>query len=170
MKTVNITQHWDIMINWLLLLKSFYFFALTFVSHDGTLSTAGPKSREIKCLVHVSGFVLTGCKHTWLKWDLSIIMCRKGNHVCSVFLHSYLWLLHFNRLSPSGLFLVWCCTAVFWVFFCFCFLFTVCDCFLVGALWEPLIVDVPLQFHQHPHDFPPVVESTVYRTFCKTCL
>lgn len=46
----------------------------------------------------------------------------------------------------------------------------VCDCFLAAAVWEPLIVDVPLQGHQPLHHFPPVGDSKIFRTFCKTRL
>lgn len=126
--------------------------------------------KEIKCLFHLNGFGSAGRDIMWLNWDMSILGCRKGNHVCSVVLHSYLWLQHFNCLSPSGLSLVWCCAAVFQDN-CFLAVFTICDCFVAEAVWEPpLIVDVLLQHHRHLHDFPPVVDLKVFRTFCKTCL
>ena len=40
---------------------------------------------------------------------------------------------------------------------CFLAVFTVCDCFVAGAVWEPPILGVPLQSHQL-HNFPPVAD------------
>lgn len=125
--------------------------------------------------LNVSGYGSTGCKHLWPKGDMSIVGCRKGNHVCSVFFFFFFFALlhvttkHFSWFTPSGLSHVWCCAAVCRDN-CFLAVFTICDCFVAGALWEPLIIDVPLQCHQPLHDFPPVVDSKVFRTFCKTCL
>lgn len=88
------------------------------------------------------------------KWDMSMVACRKEKPVRSVFLHSYLWLQYFNWLSPSGLSLVWCCAAVFRDNG-FLAVFTICDCSVARASWEPVIVDVPSQCRQPLHDFPP---------------
>lgn len=63
MKAVNmhqVTQRWAVMMNWPLLFAVFYF-ALTFVSHDGTVSG------EIKCLCPINGFAQQGCKRMSLE-------------------------------------------------------------------------------------------------------
>lgn len=124
------------MMNWPLLLRSFILL----------LHLWAPMVQwvERSNVCHINGLAQQGCKHMSLEWDLSIIGCSKGNHGCSVFLHSYLWLQQFNWLSPSGLSLVWCCTAVFRDN-CFLAVLTICDCFVARAVWELLIVGVPLQ-------------------------
>lgn len=85
-------------------------------------------------------------------------------------LYLFILICHYNiSTDSSGLSLVWCCTAVFRDNYVLA-VFTICDCFVAGAVWEALIVQVSLQCHQHLHDFPPVVDSKVFTTFCKTCL
>ena len=46
--------------------------------------------------------------------------------------------------------------------------FTICDCSVARAVWEPVIVDVPSQFRQPLHDFPPVVDLKSSLPFVKS--
>lgn len=103
-----------------------FYFALTFVSGAGWKEW----SKRSK-----GYFTSTGSEHMWLKWDMSSLGCWKGNHVCCVLWHFYLWLQHINCLSPSGLSLVRCCTAVFRDN-CFLAVFTICECFVAGTVWS----------------------------------
>ena len=174
MKSVNthqVTQHWAIMMNWPFafcsLLFCYYICEPWWYSERALLGEK--KSEEIKRLSH--GFWLN---RVWNTCDLTETWaspgCRKGNHVRSVF-------LAFLPVTPTFQSVHLVCPSSDVVLRCFrdnCFLavFTISECFVAGAAREPLIiVDVPfLQRHRHLHDFPPVVDSKVFRTFCKTCL
>lgn len=114
----------------------FFFFALTFASHGGT---ARERSAEIKRIISRQWRSCSvGCKQLWHKWDMSITRCKKREScLLCIFciMISVCVTTTFHWLGPSGLSLVWHCTAVCQQLSpcCFYYLWLLCGWSRVGA-------------------------------------
>lgn len=137
MKTVNthqVTQRWAVTTNWPWLLRSLFFCACVGEPRWYSERRWAKRAGEIKCSPRQRILAQQGVKHMWLKWDMSIVRVQKRES-CPLCI-SRLWLQHFNRLSPSGVSLVWCCAAVFrdnCFPCCFYYLWLLCGRSRVGA-------------------------------------
>lgn len=91
--------------------------------------------------LNVSGYGSTGCKHLWPKGDMSIVGCRKGNHVCSVFFFFFFCIITCDDETFQLIHSIWfvpclmlCCGVSRQLFpCCFYYLWLLCGRSIVGA-------------------------------------
>lgn len=134
----QVTQHWAVMLTWPLLCSLLFCSNICgpwWYSERCCEKRADRSNVYFNSSLNVSGFGSTGCKHLWPKGDMSIVGCRKGNHVCSVFLHYYVW-RHFSWFHSIWFVpcLMLCCGVSRQLFpCCFYYLWLLCGRSIVGA-------------------------------------
>lgn len=139
-----------------------FYLALTFVGHGGTASARAQRS-NVYFRVNSFDSVRVETFVTYTRHEHRRVQKRESCRLC---IFTFLSVTTTFRLTQS----IWSVPLSDVVLRCVEATVSLLFLLSVTALWpDPRgIVDVPVQ--KHLHDFPPVVDSEVFRTFCKTCL